>query len=247
MIVSASIWVPYDPMLAQPEKQLLLPSYSHWFGTDYLGRDVFSRLVFGGQRTLYISALGTIVALTSGGIVGLLAGIAQNKWRSLIEILIDVWLGFPPLLLTLMILMLFNASLLGVIVGTGFMQMMPVAVYVSVKVRELQTCDYWLASHALGASWKHLIKYHLSKTVETALLNYSGAIFAYVLIASSTLSFLGLSGNSEPDWGIMLMEARYAIRTAGWLAIPPFVAIVLTTYSIMSASEFLSRNERSSI
>jgi peptide/nickel transport system permease protein len=236
----ASTLAPYDPMQTAPAIQMQSPTTEHLLGTDVLGRDVFSRLLFGGQRTLLVSALATGVAVVIGLAVGVSFGTA-NSWRSkILATLTSALLAFPNLLLAMVVMTILGIGLLPLAIATGFAQIAAFARVIHAAVISVSAEAYMESGHAIGATRWHITRYYVFPNILTTFLTYTALTFTYCLLNSAALSFLGLGGEpGVPDWGVMLAEGRNAFRDAPWIAIAPGLAITLTVWSINSLVDHL--------
>lgn len=239
-VVLAPLLAPFDPTRTDPANQLQSPTLRHILGTDLLGRDVLSRALYGGQHTLLIAALATLIALVPGVLLGVpsIVGWADRP----VAVLINALLAFPGLLLALLVITLLGQGALPLALATGIPQIAPCARITRAALRAIRTFGYVEAASALGATRGRLIIRHLLPNVLTTVLAYAGVIFAYAILNSAALSFLGLGGEpGVPDWGMMLYEGRQAFRTAPWIAPAPGFAITLTVILVNRAADEITR------
>jgi peptide/nickel transport system permease protein len=231
---------PYDPMQTDPANQLAPPSRVHLLGTDLLGRDVLSRALDGGQHTLLIAALATGIAVIPGVLLGLLA-LSRAVDRA-VTVLTNAVLAFPGLLLALLVLTLVGQGAVALALATGVTQIAPCARVIRAAVISLRSSGYVEAARSLGANNLRLIATHILPNILPTVLAYTGVIFAYTILNSAALSFLGLGGQPGiPDWGVMLYEGRQAFRVAPWIAFAPGLAITLTVMLVNRAADHVSR------
>ncbi|GAB4310845.1 MAG: ABC transporter permease subunit [Phototrophicales bacterium] len=214
--------IPYSP-----------PNDDYLLGTDSLGRDVLSRMLYGGRRTLLVSGLATLLVVMPGTCLGVLAGISQNWLDKIIQVIVNTMLAIPSLMLALVIITLGGRGIIQLVLATG-LSLIPLYIQVSrAATRQMIHQDYIEGAFAVGASWWGVFTRHIFPNVLPVLLNYASVIFSYCLISSAALSFLGLGGEPGiPDWGVMLAEGRSAFRSAPWLGIIPGLAIFLTVFSV---------------
>lgn len=237
-VAVAPLIAPYDPLRTEPAQQLQAPSADHWLGTDLLGRDVLSRALYGGQHTLLITALATLIALLPGVALGLLALLAERP----VAVLINALLAFPGLLLALLILTLLGQGALPLALATGLTQIAPCARVTRSAALSVRSLGYVEAARALGAGRWRLLRAHILPNILVTVLAYAAVIFAYAILNSAALSFLGLGGEpGTPDWGVLLYEGRQAFRTAPWIAAAPGLGITLTVILVNRAADALSR------
>lgn len=223
----APLIAPYDPMHTDPARQLEAPSRNHLLGTDLLGRDVLSRALYGGQHTLLIAGMATLIAVIPGVLLGLLG--AVNWVDRLVTIFVNAVLTFPGLLLALLILTLIGQGAVPLAMATGFTQLAPCARITRSAVISVMSLGYVESAYSLGARQAWVIVKHVLPNVLFTVLAYTAVIFAYAILNSAALSFLGLGGEPGiPDWGVMLAEGRQAFRAAPWIAAVPGFVITLT-------------------
>ena len=230
LIVAAPVFVPSDPMATDPAASLAPPGGSHLLGTDRLGRDVWSRLLDGGQRTVTIALVATVIAVGAGTLLGL------SGWGRLdapVTALTNALLAFPTLLLALVVMTLAGTGALSLSLATGMALIAPVARVTRGTLRSVRAQPFIEAAEALGASNRRLFVRHILPNVAPTLLAYGGVTFAYSVLNSAALSFLGLGGDlGVPDWGAMLAEGRVAFRTAPWVSAAPGLAITLLVLAV---------------
>lgn len=237
-IIVAPLIAPADPMQVDPAHQFAPPTVDHLLGTDLLGRDVLSRVLVGGQHTLLIAALATLIAVIPGVLIGF-AGAFTGADR-LISVLLNAVLAFPGLMLALVVITLVGQGAIPLALATGIPQIAPCARIVRAAVMGARSSGYVESARSLGASPLRVIRVHIAPNVLLPLLAYTGVIFAYSILNSAALSFLGLGGEPGiPDWGVLLNEGRQAFRAAPWIAVAPGLAITLTVMLVNRAARQL--------
>jgi peptide/nickel transport system permease protein len=209
------------------------PSADHLFGTDSLGRDILTRVLYGGRISLTIGVLAMSVATTIGTALGMLAGFFGGWVDNGVSALVDLMLSLPTLFI-LILLGTFFGTKLGVIIAIiGLVRWMATTRLVRGTVLSLKNFEFVLAARAVGASpWRimlrHMLPNTLSPIIVSATLGIAGAI-----ITESTLSFLGLGVQPPtPTWGNMLREAQEQLAVAPWVTVAPGLAIFLAVMSI---------------
>ena len=233
VILLAPLFAPRDPMTTSSADTLQPPSAAYPFGTDALGRDVLSRVLYGGQRTLIIAAAATAVAVVPGLLLGLLAGSAGRRVDDVLSAMMNALLAFPGLLLALVVVTLLGAGPWSVAVATGVALVAGFARITRAVVLRTRSAAYVDASRALGAGPLRLALRHVLPNALPTLLAYAGVTFAYSVINGAALSFLGLSGAlGIPDWGAMLYDARVTFRAAPWASFGPGLGITLIVYLV---------------
>jgi peptide/nickel transport system permease protein len=235
LTIFAPVLAQHDPNHTAPSIQMQSPSFKYLLGTDYLGRDVFSRLLYGGQRTLLITTLAAVLAIVIGSSIGLASGIAESWLDTTLAALINAFLAIPNLLLALVILTLLGAGGVPLIIATGFTEIAPVARVMRVATRSVLAQPYVEAGYAIGLKRWHILIYYVLPNIRNILLSYCSITLSYCLFNNAALSYLGLGGETgAADWGVMLAEGRNTLYDAPWVAIAPGVAITLTIWSINS-------------
>lgn len=224
---------PYGPRAQDLNSILQTPSLAHPLGTDELGRDLLTRLLWGGRVSLSIGFLATTVAVTLGILIGGLAGLVGGWLDRALMRLVDLMLVFPDLMLLILFAALFGTNYLTIVLVLGAVSWMTTARLVRATFMSLRERDFVEASRAMGANrleiaWWHLLPNALGPVIVAATLNTAAAI-----LAESTLSYLGLGVQPPtPSWGNMLQTAQSQIAFAPWTAIFPGLMIFLTVLAI---------------
>ncbi len=271
VIAVAAPWIaPYDPMAVSLPEALLPPSPLHWLGTDQLGRDVLSRLMWGSRISLTIGLTAVGVAVLVGVAVGLVAGFAGGWSDAVLMRLVDTLLSIPTIFLLLAVIAMDPAEritalttvpVLGPLVRgliswadvrivmlmviIGLMSWMGVARLVRAEVLSLKEREFVLAARVAGASpWrvmtKHLLPNAMAPVLVSATLGVGGAI-----LTESVLSYLGLGVQPPtPSWGNILNEGRVALGVAWWLTLSPGLCIVATVLAFNLVGEGLRTMHR---
>jgi len=220
---------PYDPIVSYGQSQS--PNIAHFLGTDGLGRDVFSRLLAGAGRTLGFSGFSTLIAISIGGCLGIVAPILGKWGDNVLVLLMNTLLTFPPLMMALVLLTLFGRGDVSLIFAVGLSQIGMTAQIIRGATRAVLTEDYILGSWALGAHWYHIMWVHIRRGIMPTLGAQTGIIFGYCLFNSAALNFLGLGvAIGVPEWGAMLAEGRAVFSTAPHVAI--FTGLLLMSVVI---------------
>lgn len=227
--LAAPLLAPYSPTKIDVVNRLHGPSAKHFFGTDETGRDVFSRVLYGGRISLRVGLISVSIAVLLGVSLGLISGFYGGVADLLIMRLIDIMLAFPGFLLALAIIAMLGPSLINAMIAVGIGEAPGFARLVRGSVLSVKEQDFVLASQVVGASnrrlmWHHILPNTISPVVVLATLDFPVAI----LIAAS-LSFLGLGAQPpSAEWGAMLVSGRVFIQTAPWLMNYPGLAIFVT-------------------
>ncbi|TWJ19415.1 oligopeptide ABC transporter permease [Geobacter argillaceus] len=220
---------PYAPDTLDAYRVLMPPSAEHWFGTDELGRDVFTRMIYGARISLKVGFVAVGIAVTIGTAIGLLAGYYGGFLDSLMMRGVDIMLCFPTFFLILAVIAMLEPSIWYIMAIIGLTGWMGVARLVRAEVLSLRERDFVQAARALGASdlriiCGHILPNALSPVLVAATLGVAGAI-----LTESALSFLGI-GVQPPtaSWGNMLTSGKDYLEFAWWLSLFPGMAILVT-------------------
>jgi peptide/nickel transport system permease protein len=223
---------PYDPNFINLKQVLMPPSPDHLLGTDTLGRDVLSRIIFGAQISLLVGFVAVGIATLIGLFVGALAGYYGGWVDSALMRLVDLMLCFPTLFLILAIIAMLGPSIWNIMAVIGLTGWMGVARLVRAEFLSLREREFVTAARALGAGDTRLILRHmlpnaLAPVMVSATLGVAGAI-----LTESALSFLGLGVQPPtPSWGNILTAGKDNIEIAWWLSVFPGLAILVTVMS----------------
>lgn len=223
----------YPPERPNLDQIFLAPSPGHPMGTDSLGRDLATRILYGGRISLTVGVLAMTVAMTLGILVGGTAGFYGGAVDGLLMRFVDMMLSFPRLFLLILFSVFFHGTLIMVVVVLGALSWMTVARLVRGSFLSLKRREFVEAAHSVGARnqsiiWRHILPNALAPVIVAATLGVASAI-----IAESTLSFLGLGIQPPtPSWGSMLKDAPSEMAIAPWTAVFPGLAIFLAVVSI---------------
>jgi ABC-type dipeptide/oligopeptide/nickel transport system permease subunit len=227
VILIAPALAPYDPMTTDTTAALHAPDMTHPLGTDHLGRDVLSRVLYGGQRTIFVTISATLGALC----LGIIIGMSLSAWpllRLILTPIITACLALPPLLLALVLLTLWGRGMLPLIAALILPQTPVIARAVQSAIRPLQASDYVLASFSSGAARSHVLRWHIWPNLLPFLQRYSGVLFSQMLFQAGALSLLELGGEpGVPDWGAMLADGRSGFLYAPWTVLAPGLLMVM--------------------
>lgn len=240
LIALLAPWLaPYDPATLHLDHILAPPSSTFLLGTDALGRDVFSRLLFGARVSLWVGFVSVSISVLIGLTLGLLAGYFGGWTDELIMRGVDVMLCFPSFFLILAVIAFLEPSLTNIMIVIGLTSWMSVARLVRAETLSLRERDFIAAASLAGAGSVRIILMHilpnaLAPVLVSATLGIAGAI-----LVESSLSFLGLGVQPPfPSWGNMLMEGKDVLEIAPWLSLYPGLAILITVlgYNLLGES-----------
>jgi peptide/nickel transport system permease protein len=213
--------------------QTIQGSTKHVLGTDQLGRDILTRIIYGARVSLIVGLTAVLIGAGFGLTVGLFSGYYGGWLDSVLMRIGDIFLAFPYLLLAISVVAVLGGGLLNVIMVLAIAGWVPYARITRGSVLSAKTQEYIVAARAIGVQDSALLFKHLLPNVVTPLIVYGTFAVAATIIAEAGLSFLGLGvGASRPTWGNMLADGRNYVATAWWLATIPGIAIMLTVLSI---------------
>jgi peptide/nickel transport system permease protein len=230
---------PYDPNEIM-EDQIQGPTLKHIFGTDDLGRDMFSRILYGGRISLSVALVAVFVAVTLGIFVGAISGYYGGIVDEIIMRFTDVMLSFPTIFLILAIQSVLTPNIYNVMIVIGATSWMGIARLVRGEFLSIKQREFVEAARAIGASdlriiFRHILPNAMAPVIIAATLGMAGAI-----LTESALSFLGLGVQPPtPSWGNMLMDSQTYLLDAPWMAIIPGLFIILAVLSLYFVGEAL--------
>jgi peptide/nickel transport system permease protein len=229
LALAAPVLASQDPRHASPALQLLPPGPGHLAGTDLLGRDVWSRLLWGGRVSLAAAVGATSLAAIPGSLLGLLAGYAGGRVDMFLMRLVDVSLGFPSLLLALTIVAVLGPGLESALLAVGLAGIPRFARLVRANVLTVRTELFIEAARVVGCRPARIIWRHVAPNVLDTVIVVGSVEVGYALLNIGALSFLGLGAQPPtPEWGLMLAEGRVLLRSAPWATAFPGLAIALS-------------------
>jgi peptide/nickel transport system permease protein len=227
--ILAPIISPHDPVEPDLKNILAGPSWSHPFGTDTLGRDVFSRVIYGSRISLLVGFVSVGIATLIGILVGSVSGYSGGIVDEIIMRFVDLMMCFPTFFLILAVIALLEPSIWNIMIVIGLTTWMGIARLVRAEILSIKNKEYVLAAKAMGFSksriiFRHVLPNAVSPVYVVATLGIGGAI-----LIESALSFLGIGVQPPtPSWGNILTQAKDNIEVAWWLSLYPGIAIFLT-------------------
>lgn len=240
-----SLLAPGDPYTGDTSQALQPPSAAHWFGTDHLGRDLYTRVVHGTSLSLRTALIAVVIALFSGGVFGMLAGFLGGWVDQAIMRVVDVLLAIPSLLLSLALISAlgFGATNVAIAVALGSL-----ATFARIaRSQSLRVCQsiYVEAARSLGSRWYTTLRRHVLPNSSGPILALAVLEFGMAILSVSALSFLGYgTPRPAPEWGSLVSEGRNYLAAAGWLTTIPGLIIAATVLSINRIAHALSGERR---
>lgn len=237
--IFAPIITPYSPEEII-ESQTMAPSWQHPFGTDDLGRDIFSRAVYGARISLTVGFVAVIIAILVGTFFGAIAGYYGGWLDNLLMRFVDIMLAFPSIFLILAIQAMLTPNIYNVMVVIGLTSWMGVARLVRGEYLRIRELSYVEAARAIGCSSWRIIFRHILPNAQAPIIVAGTLGMAGAILTESALSFLGMGVQPPtPSWGNMLMDSQAYLLDAPWMAVIPGLLIFITVLSLYFVGEGL--------
>jgi len=228
----APYWGTIDPLELNPIERLRAPSIEHWFGTDMLGRDLYSRTVYGSRISLFVGLCVAAFSMTFGLAIGLLSGYHRHV-DSVVMRIMDGMMAIPSILLAIALMALMSASVQNVIIALTIPEIPRVVRVVRSVVLSLREQAYVEASLATGARLPRILLRHIMPNTLTPLIVQGTYICASAVIFEAYLSFLGAGTPPQiPSWGNIMAEGRTYVQLAFWIILFPGLCLALTVLAI---------------
>lgn len=229
----APLLAPFDPLETFPRDARQPPSLDHPLGTDDLGRDILSRMFYGGRQSLRLG----LIAVAIGGTVGSLLGIVSGYFRGITEIIImqfiDILLAFPGFLLALAAVAVLGTGITNVMIAVGIGLVPSFARVVRSSTLSTREMDYVDAARVVGVGNMRIMRKHIFPNVLAPILVLGTVGIAGAILTGAALSFLGMGAQPPtPEWGLMINEGRRYLRIAWWISTFPGVAIMISVIAI---------------
>ncbi len=227
--VFAPLIAPYDPTEPQYTEQLQGPSWQHPCGTDRIGRDVFSRMIYGSRVSLLVGVVSVGISTLIGLLLGALSGYFGRWVDALIMRFVDLMLCFPSFFLILAVIAMLPPSIMTIMVVIGLTSWMNVARLVRAEFLSLKERDFVVAARSIGSGDLRIIFRHLLPNAMAPVLVAATLGVAAAILVESALSFLGLGAQPPtPTWGNILKDGQALLSTGPWMSIFPGLAILIT-------------------
>lgn len=228
LAVFAPVVAPYDPYVKNLKIRLASPDLAHILGTDELGRDVFSRIIYGTRISLTVGVLPTFISMLIGTVLGLCAGYYGGKVDFTIMRIADIMLAFPSLLLAMVVMYTMGEGLINIFIALSLINWASTARVVRAETLSIKEKDYVLAAKTMGIKnfmimFRHILPNCLPSLIVLFTLNIPSAI-----LAEASLSFLGVGADPAGiSWGLMVVKAKKYLFTQPWLVLAPSGAIMI--------------------
>ena len=224
----APVLTPYDPIRLDPPARLQGPSGEHWLGTDQLGRDTLTRILYGGRLSLAVAGTAVAFGLVVGGALGVLAGYYRGWLDAVIMRITDVLLSFPAILLAIALIAFLGAGFVNLVLAIGIVYVGPFARVARAAVLTVREELFVEAARALGGRDARIVWLAVLPSAAAPLIVEVSLRLAYAILYEAALSFLGLGTQPPmPSWGMMVAEARRFLALAPWATVAPGLAIMV--------------------
>jgi ABC-type dipeptide/oligopeptide/nickel transport system permease subunit len=238
--VLAPVLAPHEPSKVAVGPPLSPPGKANLFGTDRHGRDVFSRILHGARLSLPVGLSAVVFSLTCGTALGLITGFFGGKIDAVGSKLIDMWLGFPTIMVALLIIAILGIGIQNAVIAVGISGIPRFARMVRGQTLSVRENVYVEAARAIGASGRGILTRHILPNVQGPIIVLATLGIGGAILSTSALGFLGLGVQPPaPEWGTMLSEAREFMRYAPWLMVFPGAMVFLTVMSVNLLGDFL--------
>ena len=226
LAITSPLYVPYDYKAIDPTLMLQAPSSEYWFGTDSLGRDVFTRTILGGRTALTVTFFGSLIALLWGGSLGIFCGLVGGKIDDVVMRIIDAFLSIPWILAMLLIVSLLGTTTLVLIPALGFFYGKGLVRVARAATHDVIAKDFIVSARARGHSNLSIIWNEILPNVRDAIMVEGAMRWSWMLLGFSSLSFLGFGVSPPtPDWGLMISNARGLMSFAYWAVLAPIFGL----------------------
>ncbi|MGQ9700784.1 MAG: nickel transporter permease [Candidatus Bipolaricaulaceae bacterium] len=220
---------PHDPFATNPIQKLLPPSAKHLMGTDGLGRDIFSRVLFGARISVWIAFLILLIAGTMGTLVGLVAGYLGRFWDNFLMRITDIFMAFPQLILAMAVAAALGPSLTNVVLAISFGAWTVFARLARSRALAVREEDYVEAARAAGAGPLRILFVHVLPMVLSPVIIQGTLSMGGIILTAAGLGFLGFGAQPpSPEWGLMVSDGRNFMPHAWWVSTFPGLAIMIT-------------------
>lgn len=234
--IAPGLFTHYSPIEGIAGAQRLAPQADYWLGTDQLGRDVYTRIIYGASHSLSAALVAVAMGLFIGTAIGVIAGAFAGRVESVLMRLVDVLLAIPSLLLSLTVIILLGFGTVNAAIAVGVASIASFARLARGEVVRIRHSDYVEAAFGSGGTFWTVLWRHILPNSLTAVLAFATLQFGQAILALSTLSFLGYGTPPPiPEWGLLIAEGRNYLSTAWWLTTFPglvVIAVVLATNRI---------------
>lgn len=232
----------HDPFSTDLYRALQAPSWANWLGTDDIGRDLYSRIIWGTRQSLLIGIGAMVIALVGAVVLGFSAALGPRWLAEPVNRLLEILLAFPTLLLALLFVALLGPSASSLLISVGIGTAPGYARLVRAQALQVKQSGYVEAARALGHPWPRLFTQHIAPNVFRPLFSLVALGIGQSVVWASGLSFLGLGVvPPSPEWGALLEAGKINVTVAWWLEVLPGIAIVLVALSFTQIGRYIQQ------
>jgi peptide/nickel transport system permease protein len=230
----AAPWLaPHDPAAQDLDRVERPPSLQHPFGTDVFGRDILSRVIWGGRVSLLVGIVASLIATAVGGAFGVLGGYLGGRLDRALNFVVEMLMAFPLLLIALAFIAMFGPGVLNVMLAVGLGSVPIFARVLRAETRAIRERDYVVAAAAVGASHGRVLVRYVVPNLTSSLIVLATTRVATAILSEASLSFLGIGIRPPtPSWGVMVAEGRSYLEQAPWIALVPGLVIMVAVLSL---------------
>jgi peptide/nickel transport system permease protein len=240
--IAPQLFTAFDPLVGDFTEGLKPPDWTHLFGTDRLGRDVFARTVYGTRYSLLIGLGGMAISLAFGIVLGIIAGQRNRILDEATSRIFDVLSSFPGVLLAMLVVTFLGQGMLNIAIAVGIAGIPKFGRVVRAQTQLVRNADYVTHAVVYGLSRRQVFFRHVLPNVLVAIPVIATVYIGSTILAVSGLSFLGLGPQPPtPEWGVMLAESRDVLRVAWWPGVFPGLAITLTVIAFTLVGNALQK------
>lgn len=234
--------VPYDYKAVDSQLMLSAPGAEHWFGTDHLGRDIFTRTLLGGREALLVTGMATPIAVAWGGFAGILIGLVGGRIDEILMRIVDAFLSLPWILKMLVLIVTFGTGIEVLVPTLAFFYGIPVIRIARAATHDVVARDFVSAARARGHGRLSIVRRELLPNVFDVLMVEGAMRWSWMLLAFSSLSFLGFGVSPPtPDWGLMISDGRGYMSFAPWIVLAPVLALSSLIIGINLTADALAK------
>lgn len=239
VVLFPALFATHDPYASVATNRLLPPSAENWFGTDHLGRDLYSRVIYGARLSVAAAGLAVVVGVVVGGIVGLLSGFVGGRIDFVIMRFVDVLIAVPGILLALIVVASIGFGPWSVALGVGLGAAGSFARVMRSQVLRVRNEEYVEAARTLGVRWPSIVFSHILPNSARPVIAMAALELATAILAVSALSFLGFGAQPpEPEWGALVSAGRDFVAIAPTVSLIPGFVILVVVLAVNRTARF---------